>query len=304
MNRFLIHAGCLAFLAGTVPCQVAAEEQPVAQLFYRAFFTERGLEQPDKALELYITFLEAAPEHELAGHAARAAIELLRDAGKTEAASALQSKHAAAMERTPPLGINASFVDAEADVDSFVKRFESESREVFEHREKIVELVGLEAGQEIADIGAGTGFFAELFAGAVGPEGKVYAVELGPRLFDHLGALAADRGLTQLVPVLCDERSTKLPPDSVDAVFICDTYHHFSYPSETLASIHQALRPGGQLVVIEFERIPGVSREWLLQHVRAGKEVFRSEIEAAGFDFAGEEDAPFLEENYFIRFRK
>jgi predicted methyltransferase len=113
----------------------------------------------------------------------------------------------------------------------------------------------------------------------------------------------ADR-LANLSVVLCSDRSIRLPPASIDLAFICDTYHHFEYPASTLASIHRALRPQGQLVVIDFERIPGQSRDWVLEHVRAGKAEFRSEIEAAGFEFAAQPEIRGFRENYLLRFRK
>lgn len=92
--------------------------------------------------------------------------------------------------------------------------------------------------------------------------------------------------------------------DSVDLVFICNTYHHFESPYRSLASIYRALRPGGLLVLIDFERIPGVSREFILGHVRAGKEVFRDEILDAGFAPRDEVEVNAFEENYLLRFEK
>jgi predicted methyltransferase len=93
-----------------------------------------------------------------------------------------------------------------------------------------------------------------------------------------------------------------LPVQSTDLVFISDTYHHFEFPHSTLASIHAALRPGGELVVIDFKRIPGVSDPWVLSHVRGGEEEFRQEIEAAGFELVERRD--FMRTQYFLRFRK
>jgi predicted methyltransferase len=103
---------------------------------------------------------------------------------------------------------------------------------------------------------------------------------------------------------VCTETSATLPPESIDVAFVCDTYHHFEYPDQTMASIHRALAPGGRLLVVDFERIPGKSRKWILGHMRAGKEVFRAEIEAAGFVFVDEVAIPGFEENYLLEFRK
>jgi len=201
-------------------------------------------------------------------------------------------------------GINDRFLDPELEVDKLVDTFEVESREIFHARTRIARACGFDEGMEVADVGAGTGLFTFLFAQDVGASGKVYAVDISDKLVAFIGERAAERGLSQVEPVLGTVREVELAEASVDAVFACDTYHHFNYPMTTLASIHRALRPGGTLIVVDFERIPGVSRDWLLSHVRAGKEVFRAEIEAAGFEFVEELEIEGLEENYFLRFRR
>lgn len=201
-------------------------------------------------------------------------------------------------------GINDSFLDPELNVEEWVARFEVESREIFRARDKIVTLLKLTAGDRIADIGAGTGLFVEPFAKAVGPTGQVLPVDIAPAFVERISEIAETKGLLNVTPVLGGQDNVRLPPESIDAAFICDTYHHFEHPLASLASIQRALKHGGQLVVIDFERIPGVSREWTLGHVRAGKDVFRREIEQAGFEFVEEIPLEQFEENYFLRFRK
>jgi predicted methyltransferase len=90
----------------------------------------------------------------------------------------------------------------------------------------------------------------------------------------------------------------------VDLVFVCDTYHHFEYPKQSLAGIHRALRPGGELVVVEFKREPGVSPAWILEHVSKGQSEVIKEIEAAGFVLTNDHTSPLLKDNYVLRFRK
>jgi len=200
--------------------------------------------------------------------------------------------------------INARFLDPGLDPAEWVERFEVESREIFAARETIVAAVGLEPGDRIADVGAGTGVFLAPFAEAVGPAGRVYAVDISPRLIEFVEQRIEEEGLGNVAAVLSAEDSTRLAPGSVSHVFACDTYHHFEQYPEMLASIRQALVPGGELVIVDFERIPGVSRDWLLEHVRAGKETVRKEIEKAGFDFLEEVEVPAFKENYLLRFRK
>lgn len=199
-------------------------------------------------------------------------------------------------------GINREFLNPDLRVANWVPRFEVESREVFAHRHALTHALGLRPGDRVADIGAGTGLFVPLFAEAVGARGRVYAVEIAPAFVEGIRERAREAGLANVTAVLCSERDVGLEPGSIDKAFICDTYHHFEYPAGTMASLHRALRRGGEVLVIDFHRIPGVSSEWTLNHVRAGQEVFTAEIEAAGFRKV--EELPLLEENYVLRFRK
>jgi len=200
-------------------------------------------------------------------------------------------------------GINDHYQDP--DVEEWVARFERESREIAVSRDEIVAMLGLRPGMDVADIGAGTGLFTEPLARAVFPGGKVYAVDIVPEFVAHIDERAKAADLSNVETVLCEEDSVKLPWRSVDLVFLCDAYHHFEYPRSTMRSIRHALRPGGELVVIDFERIPGKSREWIFEHVRAGRKTVIAEIESFGFELVPDAPVPDeLEENYFIRFRR
>jgi ubiquinone/menaquinone biosynthesis C-methylase UbiE len=203
-----------------------------------------------------------------------------------------------------PEGINDNFLSEDLDVDEYVDRFEGESREIFAERDAIVDALALSTGYQIADIGAGTGFFTALFAEQVGESGRVYAVEISPKFLEHLRERFAAEESTPVRVIEGTRKSVELAPSSVDMVFICDVYHHFESPQDSLASLHSAIRPGGSLVLIDFERIPGESPEWIFDHVRAGKEVFRAEIEAAGFVWAEEFRLEGLKNNYMLRFER
>lgn len=180
--------------------------------------------------------------------------------------------------------------------------FERDGREIWDRRDDILTRLQLRPGQVVADIGAGTGFFTAMMARAVSPGGRVYAVDIARNFVDASVQRARDLGLDNVVGIVNDPRDTGLPPNSVDLVFISDTYHHFEYPASTLRSIHQALRPNGEMVVIDFKRIPGFSSPWVLGHVRAGEAVVTAEIEKAGF--AVKERLDFMQTQYFLRFTK
>lgn len=205
-----------------------------------------------------------------------------------------------AQEKSVNPGINDNFQNPEPK--TFTERFETEGREVYDNRELIVEKLALAPGIAVADVGAGTGLFTRLMAPKVGPEGKVYAVDIAKTFVDHTVMSSHARGLKQVEGIVCTPDDSKLAPASVDLVFICDTYHHFEFPHKTMVSISKALKPGGRVALLDFERIEGVSSDWTMGHVRAGKDVFRKEIEDAGFELVEEFDL--FKENYFLVFKK
>ena len=201
-------------------------------------------------------------------------------------------------------GANEVFLSDDLDVERFAGIFEGESREIYVERARIVEALDLSPGMAVADIGAGTGLFLPALDRATGPGGRVYAVDIAPKFIEHLRERVTREQLGRVEVVKALEDSVELPAASVDQAFVCDTYHHFEYPRSTLASLYAAIRPGGSLVIVDFERVPGQSREWVLEHVRAGKQVFRREIESAGFQFDAEVPVEGLKENYVLRFRR
>ncbi len=208
---------------------------------------------------------------------------------------------ALAQEKSVKPGINDSFRDP--DPKEFLRRFEVESREVFARRREIVAACEIQPGQTVADIGAGTGLFTRMFADTVGKEGRVIAVDIAQKFLDHIQKTTREAGQRNVETVLCKADSTELPPESVDVAFICDTYHHFEFPLKTMASLHRALKPGGRVILVDFRRVEGSSTDWVMNHVRAGQEVFEAEILQTGLKKVYEE-RELLKENYFVVFEK
>lgn len=208
-----------------------------------------------------------------------------------------------AQETSVKPGINDKFLDPDLKVEEWTQKFEVESREIYHQRDKIVTALDLKPGMAMADIGAGTGLFTLPFAQAVGPQGQVYAVEIAKNFLEHIRARAARASAANVQTVLGTDKSVQLPEASIDLAFICDVYHHFEFPQASLATLQRALKPGGTLVLIDFKRIPGVSSDFILGHVRAGQEVFEAEITAAGFEKVTQIEG-LLEENYFVKFRR
>ncbi len=215
--------------------------------------------------------------------------------------AALSASVCLAQEKSVKPGINDSFRDP--DPKEFLGRFEVESREVFARRKEIVAACQIQPGQTVADIGAGTGLFTRLFSEAVGKDGRVIAVDISQKFLDHIQKTSREAGQRNVETLLCTADSTELPAESVDVAFICDTYHHFEFPLKTMTSLHRALKPGGRVILVDFRRVPGTSTDWVLNHVRAGQEVFESEMVQSGFRKT-REVTDVLKENYFTEFTK
>lgn len=200
--------------------------------------------------------------------------------------------------------INAPYRAPNLKVEEWAQRFETEGREVYDQRYPILAALDIRSGQSVADVGAGTGMFIPLLADRVGKSGTVYAIDIVPKFIEHITQKAAEHGLTQVKTVLSGERSIEMPPGSVDLVFTCDAYHHFEHYQDMLASIHTALRPGGKLVIVDYDMKPDTSPDWLKGHVRGTKEEFTREIIAGGFRFTREFALAGLNETFVREFEK
>ena len=205
-----------------------------------------------------------------------------------------------AQEESVRPGINSYYMDPEWQ--QWVYQFESRGREVYDRRLDILQASSVSAGMDVADIGAGTGLFTRLFSPQVGPEGKVYAVDISRTFVENITRESRELGLKNVVGVVNSPDDAMLEPNSIDLAFTVDTYHHFEYPRSMLASIHKALRAAGRLIVIDFIKQPGKSSGWVMGHVRADKNMVIDEITSAGFELI--DDKPILRSNYFLEFRK
>ena len=200
-------------------------------------------------------------------------------------------------------GVNDKYF-ADGAVKTWTDTLEGERREVIAHRDEIVGALELKPGMVVADVGAGTGAFLEPLALAVGPEGKLYAVDIVPSFLEHLRRRADEAGLGNVEVVAAGERDVMLPADSVDLLFVCDVYHHLEYPAAYLRTLHRALRADGRLVIVEFDKVPGKTTPGMMKHVRQDRATLLQEVGAEGFVLEREVDSVVLDENYMLVFRK
>ena len=123
-----------------------------------------------------------------------------------------------------------------------------------EQPDKAIAALNLKPGMLAADVGAGTGFYSIRLAKAVAPDGIVYAEDIQPGMIERLREKAAAAGVHNVEPILGTEADPRLPKGKLDLVVLVDVYHEFSNPQQMLDRIRDSLKPGGELVLIEFKK--------------------------------------------------
>jgi SAM-dependent methyltransferase len=159
---------------------------------------------------------------------------------------------------------------------------ERNEREREEAPSRAIEALDLRPDAVIADIGAGSGYHSFRIAPKV-PLGTVIAVDIQQEMLDFVANRAKELGVTNVRPHLGTIDDLKLPPASLDAAWMVDAYHEFSHPQEMLASLYQAMKPGGRVFLLEFRaEDPRVPIKPLHKMTEAQA---RLELESAGFLF-------------------
>jgi ubiquinone/menaquinone biosynthesis C-methylase UbiE len=135
---------------------------------------------------------------------------------------------------------------------------ERENREKEERTDVLIQSLNLKPGMTVADIGAGTGFLTKKMASRVGDSGLVYAVDVQPEMLGKLKAVSYRYPNVKTVLAAVDD--VQLPANSVDMAIMVDVYHELAFPFEVMQSVLRALKPNGQLVLVEYraedDRVP------------------------------------------------
>lgn len=127
-------------------------------------------------------------------------------------------------------------------------------REQEERPEVVIDALGLHDGEVVADLGAGSGFFAFRIAPQVGKTGRVLAVDIQDEMLETIRRRAAVLKATNVEEVKASETDPRLPAGAVDLVLLVDVYHELAYPFEVMTKVREALRPGGRVVFVEYRK--------------------------------------------------
>ncbi|HVL56034.1 MAG TPA: class I SAM-dependent methyltransferase [Burkholderiaceae bacterium] len=181
------------------------------------------------------------------------------------------------------------------DAQRWAQIFDDPARDAWQRPHQVIEALALAPDAIVADIGAGTGYFAVRLAHRV-PQGRVYAVDTEPDMVRHLAERAKRDGLANLTPIEARADDPKLP-QPVDLALFVNVYHHIERRPQYFRRIADTLKPGGRIAIIDFtlDSPQGPPKATRIEPQRV-----KSEMAEAGYTLAGQHG--FLPHQYFLVF--
>ena len=184
--------------------------------------------------------------------------------------------------------------------EDWIKTLDSPERLASLKIPEVVAALNLPAGAVVADLGAGSGPFVPAFAKAVGPTGRVYAVEIDKAFLPHIEAKAKAAGVTNVQTVTGALSDPKVPATDVDVAFLHDALHHIANRETYLRNVVKYLKPGGRIAVIDYN--PANSPHAGDATLTVSKEQAGVWLRAAGF--APEREVQFAIDKWFVIYKR
>ena len=171
-------------------------------------------------------------------------------------------------------------------------RLDAPERQSWLSTDEVLAALGLSRGQRIADVGAGTGYFARPLAQAVGPEGWVAAVDLQPEMLALLRDKPALEGAAVLTPVLGAAHQTSLPARSFDLVFYANVWHELDDTGAALTEAKRLLAPRGRVAILDWRTDVAKEPGPPMEH-RVSEEATLAALRAAGLPASARHVGPY-----------
>ena len=187
---------------------------------------------------------------------------------------------------------NHRFNDAAA----WAKKFDDPKRDAWQKPHEVIQALTLKPDAIVADIGAGTGYFAVRFAHMT-PAGRVYGIDTEPDMVKYLAARATRENLNNLTAVAAEPGNPRLP-EKADLIILVDVYHHVEKREPYFRQLQQSLKPEGRIAIIDFRMD---SPEGPPPSARIAPERVKKEMHSAGYTLTQEHS--FLPHQYFLIFQ-
>jgi arsenite methyltransferase len=184
---------------------------------------------------------------------------------------------------------------------AYLEHLDSPERNAYQKPAEVVEALGLKPGMAVADLGAGSGYFTRRLVEAVTEDGKVYAIDIEPEMLSYTkDSLEHLHRPYTAEFILARSDSPKLPTESVELIFICNTYHHLEDRPDYFNNVRSALKPGGRIAIIDFYHDERSGDVGFPRRHLVPRDTVVNEMTKAGYKLLREHT--FLPRQYFLEF--
>jgi ubiquinone/menaquinone biosynthesis C-methylase UbiE len=187
------------------------------------------------------------------------------------------------------------------DIKKYLEQLDSEDRDQYQKPRQVIEALNLRPGLAVADLGSGSGYFTRRFIEAVTETGKVYAVDVEPEMLKYTeeSVVHMHRSYTAEF-ILARPDNPKLPYESIDLLFLCNTYHHLEERAKYFSDTKSSLKPGGRLAIIDFYNDERSGELGFPKQHLVPRDTVITELTKAGYRVVREHT--FLPRQYFLEF--
>jgi SAM-dependent methyltransferase len=179
--------------------------------------------------------------------------------------------------------------------EQWAQEFDDPKRDAWQKPHEVIQALALKPDAVIADIGSGTGYFSVRLAHMV-PKGRVYGVDIEPDMVKYLAERAKREGLKNLIAVT-GAPGDPLLPEKVDLILMVDTYHHIEDRDRYFRTLHDSLKPGGRIAIIDFRMD---SPDGPPKSARSTSDGIKAELNRV--DYTLIQEHAFLPNQYFLIF--
>ena len=191
--------------------------------------------------------------------------------------------------------------DRMPNVMEYLDRLDRPERDHDQKPAQVVDALALKPGMHVADLGAGSGYFTRRFVEAVTETGKVYVIDVEPDALKYVeDSLVHTHRPFEAEFILARADNPKIPVESVDLVFVCNTYHHLEDRSRYFANVKSALKPGGRIAIVDFYHDDRSGELGFPKRHLVPRETVIDEMKEAGYRLTKEHT--FLSKQYFLEF--
>jgi len=187
------------------------------------------------------------------------------------------------------------------DITQYLEQLDRPERDEYQKPGQVVEALGLKPGMAVADLGAGSGYFTRRFVKAVTDTGKVYAIDVEQEMLAYTKTSIERLHVPHAVEfILASSDNPKLPPASVDLIFLCNVFHHLENRAAYFTAVRPALKAGGRVAVVDFYHDERSGNVGFPRRHLVPRETVVEEMRQAGYRLLREHT--FLPRQYFLEF--